>query len=438
MADGLNDKEFENDDSFNKKFKVKISEEDFLNPIEFENGGSRKISSFSKYNKNKIKKDLEKGKSEFMLQKRKNFFKSVWIVFIVSTTIMLTQYFVFGTIDLLAMKRDENVVRIEIPRNSSNSQIAKILKDNGVIKNSSFFNFYATLTKAGNKLIAGTFEIKTNLDYEAIINFLKSNSNRVETDIVNVVIPEGKNVQEIADILEKNGVCDRTEFLKACKTNDFGEGYSFLKSLKNVDSLFYKVEGYLFPDTYKLYKDSKPLYVIKKMISNYKSKINTKDYDVSEKLSIKDYANKIGISDEDLINIASLIQAEALDEKDMYNVSSVINNRLKTLKNSGKSDFGEDGLNYLGLDSTVWYPYKTRDKVPFEQLNDFSGIYDTYKKVGLPIGPICNAGAAAIDAALKPNKTNYYYFCHDKVSGKPYYARTLKEHQENLKKAGLS
>ena len=432
-------KELDNNSSkdYEKKFELDVKESYLLkfdNQVDLK---SRKISSFSNASL-KNDENLEQGKLIVMSKEKKKFFKKVWILMVIFLSILLTQYFVFGTIDFLAMNREENVVKVEIPKNSGKSDIAKILYDNGVIKNRSFFNFYTTLTKSGKKFIPGTFEIKTNLDYEAIVNFLNLNSNRVETDIINVVIPEGKNVLEVASILESNGICDQKDFIEVCKQDDFGKNYEFLKSFKNMDKVVYKVEGYLFPDTYKLYKDSDPKLAIKKMLSNYKSKLNSKDYIVSEKekLSIKEYAEKIGLSEEDLVNIASLIQAEAADEKDMYNVSSVIFNRLGTLKNANKSKFGEPGLNFLGIDSTVWYPYKTRDKVPKDLLENFVGAYDTYKNPALPIGPICNPGVAAIDAALKPNKTDYYYFCHDK-SGQAYYAKNSKEHQENLKKAGL-
>ncbi|MDQ5983584.1 MAG: Endolytic murein transglycosylase [Eubacteriales bacterium SKADARSKE-1] len=426
----------------NFKLEIQKLDSDIENDVNVED---REIKSFSNLktpsdrdetlNKNiETKKFIPKKSAD-----RKKLFKLVWIFMVVSISLMLGQYFVFGFCDMLAMNRDEQVVVVEIPKNSSKSDIADLLYEKGVIKNKSFFKAYITLTKSSSKFIPGTFEIKTNMDYEGIVSYLKTNSNRLETDIVNVTVPEGKNVMEVAAILEKNEICSQDEFLKACKSKEFETDYNFLASLKNADKLCYKVEGYLFPDTYKFYKNVDPTTVVKKMLGNYKKRITTTDGTdgAGNSVNIATRAQKAGISMEDLINLASLIQAEAANEADMYIISSVIYNRLATASKNGVSQFGEPGLDYLGIDSTVWYPYRSRDKVPSELLGSYERPYDTYKNKGLTIGPICNPGIAAIDAALSPKNTQYYYFCHSK-DGKAFYSKTMGEHQNNLKKAGLS
>lgn len=427
----------------NFKLEIKNFDSDIKND---DNTEDREISSYSSLKSPTDKDELLDEmieRKKFKPKKstdRKKLFKLVWIFMVVSISLMLGQYFIFGFCDMLAMNRDDQSVVVEIPKNASKREIAEILCEKDVIKDSSFFKLYVTLTKASSKFIPGTFEIKTNMDYEAIISYLKTNSNRLETDVVNVTIPEGKNIMEIASILEKNEICSQDEFLAACKSSEFGSEYSFLASLKNADKLCYKVEGYLFPDTYKFYKNIDSATVVKKMLGNYKKRITTTDGTDSagNVVNIVTRAEKAGISIEDLINLASLIQAEAANEADMYNVSSVIHNRLATAANSGMSPFGESGLDYLGLDSTVWYPYRSRDKVPTDILNSYERPYDTYKNKGLPIGPICNPGLVAIDAALNPKNTQYYYFCHSKDGSKAFYAKTLNEHQINLKKAGLA
>ena len=214
--------------------------------------------------------------------------------------------------------------------------------------------------------------------------------------------------------------------------------YGFLKEINHNDVL-YKLEGYLFPDTYNFYKNTNVKEVINKFLSNYEKKINKKEVtsDSDEKLSIVQRANNAGVSMKDLINLASLIQAEAANEDDMYMVSSVIHNRLKTIDNGMVSPFGEGGMGLLGIDSTVWYPFRTKEAVPEDLRSKYPTNYDTYLNKGLPPGPICNPGAVAIDAALSPKNTQYYYFCHSKDEKKSYYAKTLSEHNQNLKKAGL-
>ena len=409
----------------NKIFELHIDQEKMQR--EYSEKSKNKSNQKGKHLKSKLKKSPERVK----------LFKIVFVAYIVSMVLMLGQFFVFGTCDMLAMTREENVVTIEIPKNSSQSKIANILYDKGVIKEKSFFKLFMILTGSAKKVIPGTYEIKTNKDYQGIISFLQSNSNRLDSDLVDLTIPEGKNILEIAELLEKNEICTKDEFIKKCKTTDFNEKFTFLKDLNN-DDIFTKVEGCLFPDTYKFYKNIEPDVAIKKFLNNFEKKVfstETLDED-SKNASIKEQADKKGISLKDLIVMASIIQAEAANEDDMYNVSSVIHNRLDTIKNSGKSPFGDFGLSKLEMDSTMYYPYKSKDKVPQDIAESFKSKYNTYEIAGLPVGPVCNPGLVAIDAALNPKSTQFYYFCHDKDK-KPYYAKTLSEHEANLKKAGL-
>lgn len=371
-------------------------------------------------------------------KKKSQIFKFVWIFVVVSITFMLSMYTISGFTDVLAIGRGEKNVEVTIPRDSGKSGIANALKKKDAIRNESFFKLYLFITGSENKIKQGTFEMKTNMDYAAIVNYLKSDTNRLDSDTVKVMIPEGKNVLEIGEILEKNDVCSKDEFIKICKSNEMDEDYSFLKEINPCDVL-YKMEGYLFPDTYNFYKNTDAKAVVNKFLSNYEKKINKKEVtsESDEKISIANRANNAGISMKDLINIASLIQAEAANEDDMYMVSSVIHNRLKTINNGGVSIFGEYGMSLLGVDSTVWYPFRTKETVPEDLKSKYPTNYDTFLNKGLPPGPICNPGSIAIDAALNPKITQYYYFCHSKDEKKSYYAKTLAEHDQNLKKAGL-
>ena len=116
---------------------------------------------------------------------------------------------------------------------------------------------------------------------------------------------------------------------------------------------------------------------------------------------------------DEVMTLASMIQAEAADVNDMYMISSVFHNRLEAGSASAVA--------YLGSDPTVWYPYANRAEVPADQVDTFESRYNTYKIKGLPPGPICNPGEDAIQAALNPKDTNYLYFCHAK-DGTAYYA----------------
>ncbi len=388
------------------------------------------VSSFSKKYKKKVARNKNSKFTAKICVEQHRFFRRVWIFMVLCLAGMLSLFSVFGMIDMLAMNREEQSVNVCI---DDKANISKLLFDSKVITEPEFFDTYLTIFNKRKNIICGTFRIKTNLDYSAIVNYLGQNSNRLDSDIVEVTIPEGKNILEIAQILDKNGVCKKDAFLDYCKKGDFSN-FSTIISLKNYSKLVYKPEGYLFPDTYKLYKNLEPKYIVRKLVNNYKNKIS-EESDYGNSQSIAEEAKTKNIDLQDIISIASLIQAEAANEKDMYNVSSVIHNRLSI--HNGKITKSESGLEKLCIDATVWYPYRSKEKIPKDLANDFESPYDTYKNNGLPIGAICNPGLKAINAALRPNRTNYYYYCHSK-DGKAYYARTLKEHNLNLKKAGLA
>lgn len=383
-----------------------------------------------------LQRDIEKMRKKQKSKANTYLFRTVWIVMIVFASILFTKYILVGVNDMLAINREQSTVTIEIPANPNVMTVARVLSDSHVIKNESFFRLYSFLTRSNKKFTQGKFEIETNMDYEAIINYIQSQTNRV--DVINITFPEGLDVKRYANLLESNGVCKSSEFLEACNSNDFDDNYSFIKEISNTDQRYYKLEGYLFPDTYKFYQGEDPKYTIKRFLNNYESKIIDKKkvegYD--HKVSIEDQAKESGMSMEDLLILASVIQAEAADEEDMYKVSSVLHNRLKTIDNDGVNKYLEAGLNKLSCDSTVFYPYKSKDEIPSNIKDTFKSRYNTYEIIGLPPGPICNPGLTAIDAALHPANTDYYYFCHSSNKDS-YYASTISEHNINLVKAGL-
>ncbi len=344
-------------------------------------------------------------------------FRIIWIVMVVVIGIGLAQYLVTGVNDMLAVGRSKVTVSVNIPKNPTSQQVADVLYNNGIISNPNFFMLYSKLTKADGNYSNGTYKIDTDMDYEEIINDLQISANRVDT--VKVTVPEGMNIVEIGALLEKNGVCTSKELLDAANAAELDD-YSLIKSITNDSDRYYKVEGYLFPDTYEFYKSDDPKDVLGKMIYNGSKKLTK---------TIRDKAAAKKMSVDQLLTLASIIQAESADAKDMYNVSSILQNRLK--------DGPAHGIYNLQCDSTKFYPYRQKSLVPSSQGASYVSKYDTDTIKGLPAGPICNPGADAIDAALNPNSTKYYYFCHDKDK-KPYYAETKAGHAANLKKAGLT
>lgn len=430
------------------------------------------ISSYSDEEKRKIMDQADKEnlkaykksvKKRCKKKARRNgcMFKLVWLVMVIFVAVLLGMFFIRGTNDMLAISRGAGVttvstepgstgqpvqkvnsVSIDIPENATLDEVTDILYENGVINEPFFFKLYANVTKSGEHFLEGSYLMDTNMDYEAILNFLIYNSGPKST--VSVRFTEGMNAREIASLLQENGVCKMDKFLDACNSNDYDEEYEFLQEIDNADERYYKLEGYLFPDTYTFFVNDNIDNVVCKFLDNFYKKIyvDTKRYSgYSEEMSIKQYADLKGMSIDEVINMASLVQAEAADENDMYNIASIFYNRLATDATNGVTPYGDYDVNKLKSDVTVYYPYLSKEDVPEDIRDDFASTYDTYTIEGLPAGAVCNPGEKAIAAVLNPASTNYYYFCHkpatEKDAAVAYYAATYDEQVQNEIKAGL-
>ena len=238
-------------------------------------------------------------------------------------------------------------------------------------------------------------------------------------DTVNVVVSDGVTVPETARMLEENDICAADEFLTAARSNRF-DSFSLMGEIPNAGSRSYKLEGYLFPGNYSFEKGSTAEAVIREILENTEDRISEE---------IRTRADLAGMTTDQLITLASLIQSESRAEKDMPYISAVLRNRLR--------DGEAHGIPGLQCESTVWYPYRSREEVPEDIRDTFTSMYNTYNFSGLPVGPICNPGMAAIEAALSPADTNDYYYCYSK-DGILYLAETAEEHNANLEQAGLA
>lgn len=374
----------------------------------------------------KEEKQIEKSKAK----RNRRIFKLVWITMVIIVAVVLSQFLLVGVNDLLGISREDNPTKVTIhmPANPTMDEVADVLYQANVIKQPGFFKLYTSFTSSVEGFRQGNFEIQTNKDYEAIINILQSNNSR--TDIVTVQITEGMNVLEIADTLHEQGVLnDVQEFLTLCNSEYFDTDFEYLKDISNASDRYYKLEGYLFPDTYDFYLGEAPKSVISKFLNNYDNKIvlhKEKYFSNSKKSTLVDEAAETGYSIDEILNIASIIQAEAASRDDMYVISAILHNRLK---------YGVDyGVSKLNCDCTVYYPYRKEADVPESIRSSFHSTYNTNDFDGLPPGPICNPGVEAIKAAINPAESDYLFFCHDKAENgsTPYYAMTIEEHEANL------
>lgn len=351
--------------------------------------------------------------------KNKRLFTLVWLVMVLLVSFTMASFLIAGSNDFFGINRVDSITDVVIPENVDSKQLAMLLKEHGVINNELFFELYCKLT-AENKLQAmepGTYSIETDRDYENIITILRAGDT--DREVVTITFPEGISALEAATLLEENGVCSQKEALDAMNEALYGQ-YSVVSDLRNESLRYYKLEGYLYPDTYDFYKEDGPAAVYKKMLGNCVSKLDI----------VQDTIMQSGMTLDEVMTLASIIQREAADVNDMYRVSAVLNNRLK--------EDPDSPLSKLECDSTFFYPYHRQSDLPPEN-QSFVSTYNTYDVVGLPIGPICNPGIDAIKAALRPalDAADYFYFCHA-ADGTAYYARTFEEHEANLVLAGLT
>lgn len=241
-----------------------------------------------------------------------------------------------------------------------------------------------------------------------IKNTIRPTQPTTAVPTVRVTFREGLTISETAKLLEENGVCLADDFIVA--TNAPQGEYEFLYGIENPQERPFPLEGYIFPDTYEFYFDMDPQAVLDKFLKNYESKI---------KPEYVTRAEELGYTMDEILRIASIIQEEAVDSE-MKKVSSVLHNRLN-------SSYGK-----LECDVTIFY--LNESVAPYvDDVSVYSELYNAYKRKGLPAGPITNVGIAAIEAALYPADTDYYFFLTDSEMNF-YYAVTWDEHSANVDK----
>ncbi len=263
-------------------------------------------------------------------------------------------------------------------------EVTRILYDNGLIKYKKLFSLFSKFAHADTKVKAGTYSLNTNYDYRAIVNGMSSSGKRVETE---VTIPEGYTIDRLVTLLENAEVCSADDMWEALQAD---YSYRFLLGLRKDDK--YRLEGYLFPDTYKFYVNDNAQNVVKKLLNNYSNKW-TEEFD--------EKAAELGYSQRQIIIIASLIEREAGNDAERAAIASVIYNRLEHPE--------ADTVGLLQIDASIVYAM-ARDGVTGDIKTDYDSPYNTYLHKGLPPGPISNPGLASIKAALEPEDTDYYYY----------------------------
>lgn len=336
---------------------------------------------------------------------------------------------IVALMDYTGMAKQSHEADIVIDSSMNVDDIAETLHENGIIEMPWLFKTYINMTDESEGFLDGEYTVNSTMSYSNIITLLKT--VRKYTNTVTVMIPEGYNAGQIGQLLEENLVCRADDFEKYYRSKL--EKYDFEEQITVTENRFYALEGYLFPDTYEFYViddlEEKPnmdtsqyaKQAAEKMYSNFNSKMTSKIYA---------RAKELGMSLDQVITLASIIQKEGTNEENMANISSVFHNRLENMYE----------FPHLQSDTTDHYIKDViRPNIPSASANLYEGVinaYDTYTCEGLPAGPICSPGLEAINAALYPAETDYYYFLSSS-DGVFYYANTAEKHEQNIIDAAL-
>ena len=295
---------------------------------------------------------------------------------------------------------------VEVSSEDTVDTVADKLKAAGLIEYPWFFKLYANVTHAEEKIGMGSHALNTDMDYHALVLGMRSAAGNMTAETVQVTIPEGYTVAQTIAVLAKNGVNTEAALTEAALTADFD--YDFID---NESKDISRLEGFLFPDTYEFYVNEKPASALNRLIKNFNSKIDDgllaawqeKGYDLKE-----------------IVTIASLIERET-DGTDQARIASVIYNRLEGSGNKG----GTNGL--LQVDASLLYGLPGHEGAITQTDLEADTPYNLYKYPGLPPTPIANPGLTAIEAALEPEETGYYYYALGK-DGEHHFFETYQAH----------
>lgn len=318
--------------------------------------------------------------------------KKLFITFTIGIIIAVTATLWWKNGTLPVNSKDNSQKIFVVRKGQGVREISSNLKQQGLIKDPIVFFIINKKMGYDKKIEAGDFKLSPSMNTWDIANSLTHGT----LDIW-VTIPEGKRTEEVAEILKENVPTFEESWIQSLATN----------------------EGYLFPDTYLIPKDATIDLISTMMKDNFQQKFD----------SVKN-TKTTNLTDRETIIMASLVEREAKADIDRPMVASVIYNRISIDMK-------------LDIDATLQYAlgYQTDEKRWWKkgltaEDKTINSPYNTYTNPGLPPGPISNPGLASIKASLNPAKTDYLFYISD-ANGTNHYAKTMEEHNANIKKYGL-
>jgi UPF0755 protein len=285
-------------------------------------------------------------------------------------------------------------IQVHVPHGTSFSRVAAALEDQGIIRNAFLFRLYARFTGDADRVQAGTYGFQRGTPWSEILEALRL--GRVMTN--RIVIPEGWELRFIAPRIAAATGADADSLLRALMDTTAGAAWGVPGP---------NLEGYLYPATYSVPAGAPPDTIIARMIAQYRTVWTPERRALLEAR---------GLSERELVTLASIVEREARHRDEMPRIAAVFHNRLR--------------IGYrLDADPTVQYALgEHQSRLLYAHIDSVADHpYNTYRRRGLPPGPIGSPSSAAIDATLEPEETDYLYFVA-RPDGRHVFTRSLAEH----------
>lgn len=359
----------------------------------------------------------------------------IWLLLVVAIGVSLGNILWVCCADVMSFGKPEVTASITVTDDDDIDTVAQKLADANLIRYPGLFKQFAQIANKEDKINAGTYELGSHLDYNAMINNMIYTSSALKE--VTVVFSEGYTCAQMFQLLEDNGVCSVADLEYWAAEGELSD-YWFLEGVSRGDK--YCLEGYMAPDTYRFYENDDPRNVLEKFLNEFDDRFTDIMKDDFATMQTR-YAQMLAKNGFDsayieanpltlhqVVTMASVVEREFATSAECYDIASVFYNRLTN-----------PNIKTMGSDATVRYAVGDY----FHELKELTDThmavdspYNTHKAEGFPPGPICNPSAYALYAALDPNDTSYLYYYYDEANNKHLFAKNRDEHQRNVESLG--
>lgn len=338
---------------------------------------------------------------------------SVFLVLVLLAVAAAGFVFFDYTGDVKGGKGDSEKITVSVAKGSGANAVAGVLAESGIVKNEIYFKLYAKQNPIDN-LQYGDFTLSADMSYEDIVKELTTVKDMRET--VSITVFEGSTIIKISKIVEAAGFCTAQEFIDVVENTDWSQ-FKFYQYVEDDVNKPFKMEGFLYPETYDFYPEATAYEIAEKMLGHFDSLITDEMY--------AQMAQQ-GFTLQDVVTVASYVEEEAGDPINQPDVAAVFLNRLK------------EGSPFPKMESDVSYYYMREQIEPYLGVGrdqspvEMQQAVNTYLCEGIPVTPVSSPSITAIQAVLNPTPDSPYYFFLTDLTGKYYYAETWEGHTQNI------